>query len=221
MKKIMRNIINILRFYDRKDIFIGKNVALNGSVFEGKNRINNNTVLVNCYIGRGTYVGPNGDFFHTTIGRYCSIGTGVKMKIWTHPVNDYVSTHPSFFSLTKQAGFTYTHKQRFNERILLDELSGISVEIGNDVWIGDDVSIMGGIKIGDGAIIGTKALVTADVAPYTVVGGIPAKKIKNRFEENEIAFLLKFKWWEKDEEWIIENNEFFLDIKMFVEQFGG
>lgn len=72
--------------------------------------------------------------------------------------------------------------------------------IGNDVWIGYGATIMPGVNIGDGAIIATKSLVTKDVAPYAIVGGNPAKTIKNRFAEEKIQALLKLKWWD----WPIE-----------------
>lgn len=70
--------------------------------------------------------------------------------------------------------------------------------IGNDVWIGHDATIMSGVKIGDGAIIATKAVVTKDVEPYTIVGGNPAKPIKKRFSEATISKLLQLKWWDWD-----------------------
>ncbi|WP_026884959.1 CatB-related O-acetyltransferase [Clostridium beijerinckii] len=70
------------------------------------------------------------------------------------------------------------------------------IVIGNDVWIGYDAIIMSGVKIGDGAIIGTRAIVTNDVPPYTIVGGIPAKVIKKRFRDDIILKLLKIKWWD-------------------------
>ena len=72
--------------------------------------------------------------------------------------------------------------------------------IGNDVWIGNSATIMPGVKIGHGAIIGTNALVTKDVAPYTIVGGNPGKLIRNRFEQKTIDFLLELAWWD----WPIE-----------------
>lgn len=70
------------------------------------------------------------------------------------------------------------------------------IVIGNDVWIGYDAIIMSGVKIGDGAIIGTRAIVTKDVPPYTIVGGTPAKVIKKRFHDDTILKLLKIKWWD-------------------------
>ena len=67
--------------------------------------------------------------------------------------------------------------------------------IGNDVWIGFEAVILAGVTIGDGAIIGTQAVVTKDVPPYTIAGGIPAKPIKKRFDEDTISDLLHIKWW--------------------------
>lgn len=69
------------------------------------------------------------------------------------------------------------------------------IVIGNDVWIGYDSIIMSGVHIGDGAIIGTRAVVTNDVPPYSIVGGIPAKVIKKRFSDDTISKLLEIKWW--------------------------
>lgn len=77
--------------------------------------------------------------------------------------------------------------------------------IGNDVWIGYEAIIMSGVKIGDGAIIGTRALVTKDVPPYTIGGGVPAKHIKKRFNDYKISKLLEIKWWDWPKEKIKAN----------------
>ena len=79
--------------------------------------------------------------------------------------------------------------------------------IGNDVWIGFEAVILAGVTIGDGAIIGTRAGVTKDVPPYTIVGGIPAKPIKKRFDEDVISDLLCVKWWDWPNEKIARNIE--------------
>ena len=79
--------------------------------------------------------------------------------------------------------------------------------IGNDVWIGFDVTLMPGVKIGDGAIIGSKSVVTKDVAPYSIVGGNPAKEIRKRFEASQIEYLLELQWWDWPLEKITENLE--------------
>ena len=77
--------------------------------------------------------------------------------------------------------------------------------VGNDVWIGYEAVILAGVMIGDGAIIGTRAVVTKDVPPYTVVGGVPAKPIRKRFNDETVTELLKLKWWDWSEEKISQN----------------
>lgn len=77
--------------------------------------------------------------------------------------------------------------------------------IGNDVWIGYEAVILSGVTIGDGAIIGARAVVTRDVPPYTIVGGVPAKAIKKRFSEDTISSLLSLQWWDWSQEKIAEN----------------
>ena len=79
--------------------------------------------------------------------------------------------------------------------------------IGNDVWIGYEAAIMAGVTIGDGAIIGTRAVVTKDVPPYTIVGGVPAKPIRKRFSDETISLLLELKWWNWPIERISQNIE--------------
>ena len=76
--------------------------------------------------------------------------------------------------------------------------------VGNDVWIGSEAMIMPGVQIGDGAVIGSRALVTKDVEPYSIVGGNPAKLIKKRFSDDDIQKLQEMKWWEWDEETLFE-----------------
>ena len=77
--------------------------------------------------------------------------------------------------------------------------------IGNDVWIGYESLILAGVTVGDGAIIAARAVVTKDVPPYTIVGGVPAKPIRKRFDDDTIAALEKLRWWDWDEERIREN----------------
>ena len=77
--------------------------------------------------------------------------------------------------------------------------------IGNDVWIGYETVILAGVTIGDGAIIGARAVVTKDVPPYTIVGGVPAKPIRKRFPQETIDTLLKIKWWDWSKERIAQH----------------
>lgn len=79
------------------------------------------------------------------------------------------------------------------------------IVIGNDVWIGYEAVILAGVTIGDGAVIGARAVVTKDVPPYTIVGGVPARPIKKRFSDRTIADLLEIKWWDWPRERIARN----------------
>lgn len=83
--------------------------------------------------------------------------------------------------------------------------SGDKLKIGNDVWIGYEAVILSGVTVGDGAIIGTRAVVTKDVPPYTIVGGVPAKPIRKRFDEDTIKKLEALCWWDFDTEKIARN----------------
>ena len=126
------------------------------------------------------------------IGSFCSIGSGASFIMAGNQGhrNDWVSTFP-FFYMKEEAAFAGARDGYAP--------AGDTV-IGNDVWIGSEAMIMAGVKIGHGAIIGSRALVTKDVEPYTVVGGNPAKPIRKRFPDSDIAQLLEMAWWD----WPIE-----------------
>lgn len=188
--------------------------------FEGANILYDNVTFINSKLGYGTYIGSNSNIYNTEIKRFCSIGPKLSIVIGKHPVNKFVSTHPAFFSLRKQAGFTFVDRQLYDENKYADDNNKISVIIGNDVWIGANTTILEGVKIGDGAIIGANTLVNKDIEPYSINVGIPAKKIGYRFDKDKIDFLLKFKWWEKDLEWIRNNAEYFSDVNSFYNNFN-
>lgn len=219
LRNIIRNCLNIIRVHRaRTKISIGSGASVRGSKFEGSNKIGQNTIFTNGLLGKGSYIGSYGHFNKVKVGKYCSLGQKIRVVNGTHPTKDFVSTHPAFYSMRKQAGFSYVNKPHFCETLVLKDQPEIAVVIGNDVWIGDDVTIIGGIHIGDGAIIATKALVTKDVEAYSIVGGVPAKIIRKRFDEETISFLLNFKWWEKDEEWMMQNADAFSDIRLFFQR---
>lgn len=132
------------------------------------------------------------------IGKFCSIACGAKFM--------FTSGNHSLKSLS-----TYTFPIFFDEwgldsKNICDawENKG-DIVIGNDVWIGYEAVVMSGVKIGDGAIIGTRAVVTKDVPPYTVVGGVPAKQIRKRFDDKTIEKLQSLEWWNWGEDKIKRN----------------
>lgn len=186
------------------------------TLFEGTNVIHKGTIVSGSKIGCGTYIGANNMLGNAEIGRYCSIANNVKVVTATHPTKDFVSTSPMFFSTLKQTGKTYCNTSKFNEFL---SVNGKSIIIGNDVWIGDNVTVKGGVTIGDGAIVAMNACVTKNVPPYAIVGGVPAKIIRYRFEDSEIQKLLSIKWWNKSEDWIIKHSDLFVNINEFLKDF--
>ncbi len=166
------------------------------------------TSVQNCSIGRMTYIQSECILINCSIGRFCSIAHDVKAGLGMHPTNGFVSTHPAFYSSLGQAQITFTENNLFNE------FQG--VDIGNDVLIGVGVIILDGVRIGSGAVIAAGAVVTKDVAPYSVVAGIPARMIKFRFSKDQIDLLLKYEWWKRDLAWIRINHESFASANSLI-----
>lgn len=149
------------------------------------------------------------------IGSFCSIGTGATFVMAGNQGHrhDWVSTFPFHYMKDEKA---------FSEAPDGFRRAGDTL-IGSDVWIGAEAMIMPGVRIGHGAVIGSRALVTRDVEPFTIVGGNPAKPIRKRFSEEEIAMLLEMAWWD----WPLERIEGAMgllcsgDIRALYEQWKG
>lgn len=144
--------------------------------------------IKNSTIGKYSYVGPSTIINNCSIGNYCSISSDVKIGLGTHPTN-FLSSSPLFYSSNNIFGESnYTHLE-FNDEIK-------KTEIGNDVWVGANVIILDGIKIGNGSIIAAGSVVTKNVENYTIVGGVPAKFLKERFSIKKKNEIEQSKWWE-------------------------
>ena len=132
------------------------------------------------------------------IGKFCSIACGAKFL--------FNSANHTLSSLSTYPFPLFFEEWGLEKRNVAESWDNKGdIVLGNDVWIGYEAVIMAGVTIGDGAIIGARAVVTKDVPPYTVAGGIPAKPIKKRYPEETIAALSELKWWDWPEERIAQN----------------
>ena len=128
------------------------------------------------------------------IGKFCAIARGVKfiMNGANHQMNG-ISSYPFFiFGNGREAARPVEGELPYKGDTL----------IGNDVWIGYDTLIMPGVRIGDGAIIAARSVVTADIPPYAIVGGNPARVVRERFDSDSVQRLLDIAWWDRPAEWI-------------------
>ncbi len=195
--------------HSSKHLTIEYMAVIKNCQFGKYNTIQKFSRLRDSSLGDYSYVSRDSQVYNTEVGKFTCIGPNVFTGLGAHPSSTFVSSHPLFYSTIGQAsGLVIVDKNLFEEFP--------RTFIGNDVWIGNNVTVKYGVKIGDGAIIASGAVVSKDVEPYSIVGGVPAKIIKYRFEKEQIAFLLNFKWWDKDLEWLKANKHKFENIVDFT-----
>lgn len=220
--KFDRMIINIFRSfgigYDDYYYFTtGEDINTEERVYRG------------CKIGKYSYGYQTflektlfyGTSFVKEIGAFCSINSSARAYA-NHPM-DCVSTHNILFDL-KYIQWNEVNKFRdlyreYEERTGSNRIA--DVRIGNDVWIGANAVILPGVTIGDGAVIAAGAVVTKDVQPYSVCGGVPAKHIRFRFPKDICMKLLEMKWWDWDNDLIFERIKDFYDPITFIDRYSS
>lgn len=176
-----------------------------------KNTITDPSIQVGDYTIYNDFVNDPADFeknnvlYHypvnqdrLIIGKFCSIACGAKFLF-----NSANHTLSSLSSYPFPLFFEEWGLDKQNVTASWDNKGDII--IGNDVWIGYEAVLMAGVTIGDGAVIGARAVVTKDIPPYTIAGGIPARPIKRRYSKETIAALSSLKWWDWPEERIAQN----------------
>lgn len=183
---------------DKQTVYL-KNVITDPSIKVG------DYTMYNDFLNNPTQFERNNVLYHypvnhdrLIIGKFCSIACGAKFL--------FNSANHMLSSLS-----TYPFPIFFEEWSL--DVKNVAnawdnkgdIIIGNDVWIGYEAIILAGVTIGNGAVIGTRAVVTKDVPPYTIVGGVPAKQIRKRFPEETISALLEIKWWDWPKKKIAQN----------------
>ena len=155
------------------------------------------TAIEYTEIGDYSYLGPGCMVADASIGKFCAIAAQVRIGAPNHPL-DRPSQHrftycPEYYTAGAQRDHTFFRERRADR-----------VVIGNDVWIGHAVIVMPGVTVGDGAVLAAGAVVTRDVAPYTIVGGVPAKQIRERFSRKIAARLAAIAWWDWPAETIFQ-----------------
>lgn len=210
MKQLLKNIWLRLKWRGKARLPLRGVVSI-ASRFEGANALGHD-IWFRGSLGYGSYVGPR-SWLAADVGRFSSIGPRVRTSTYLHPFRPpYVSTSPMFFSLLRQNGHTFATRQTFEEARYTDPERQIAVKIGNDCWIGEEAFLVGGVTIGDGAMVMARAVVTKDVPPYAIVGGVPARIIGYRFDPATIEWLLNTRWWMRPISWLADNWEKFNDI---------
>ncbi len=174
--------------------------------------VGDHCVLEETYLGDYTYFFGGNDVIYSEIGKFNSIATGVRINPVQHPAKFRAAAHHftyrcSHYGLGPDDGSLIEWRRRSR------------VKTGHDVWIGHNAVVMGGVTVGDGAVIGAGAVVTHDVAPYEIVGGVPARHIGWRYEEDIIAALRRIRWWDWSHEELSARLRDFDDVVSFCKTY--
>lgn len=170
---------------------VDEDVELTGTALGAYTYIQAHSVLNEVKLGDFSYCAGYNQIDYATIGKFCSIASFVRINPGNHPA----------FTRIAQHHFTYRsscYGMGSDDADFFDWRRSRPVSVGNDVWIGHNASVMPGVVIGNGAVIGTGSVVTKDVAPFSVVVGVPAKQIKLRFSPDLIRRIEKVAWWDWD-----------------------
>ncbi len=164
-------------------------------------------------VGDYTYCAGDVSIIYATIGKFCSIASHVRINPGNHPMERVTQHHMTY--RRRMFGFADTDDESF-----FQWRRDHHVTIGHDVWIGHGAVVMPSVRIGDGAVIGSSAVVTKDVPPYTIVGGVPAKPIRDRFPAEVAAQLQAIAWWDWPRELLEERFADLNDLDLFLQRYG-
>ena len=169
-------------------------------------------VLEETVLGDYSYCFGYNDIIYAEIGKFASLATGVRINPVQHPAHTRAVSH-HFTYRCAHYGFGPDDESiiawRRQNRVI----------VGQDVWMGHNAVIMGGVTVGNGAVIAAGAVVTHDVQPYEIVGGVPARHIGRRYEPELIAAMERIQWWNWSHEELAERVRDFEDVNVFCEKY--
>jgi acetyltransferase-like isoleucine patch superfamily enzyme len=195
--------------YGGKSVRIEYMAELSKVSFEGTNKVYKFARLRDVSLGFFSYVSRGTQVYNAEVGKFTCIGPETIIGPGEHPVRGYISSHPAFYSTLAQAGTT------FSDQDYVEEIP--RTLIGHNVWIGARVIIRAGVTVGDGAVIAAGSIVVKDVAPYTVVGGAPARVIRDRFDEPVKMLVMASEWWNWPTEKLSKHAAAFRDERKFMD----
>jgi phosphonate metabolism protein (transferase hexapeptide repeat family) len=172
-----------------------------------------NCTIVESTVGDYTYFAGDASVIYSKVGKFCSIASHVRLNPGNHPMHRVTQHHMTY--RRRMFGFAETDDAEF-----FQWRRDHQVTIGHDVWIGHGAVVMPGVTVGNGAVIGSSAVVTKDVAPYTIVGGVPAKPIRERFPRDVVEKLEAIAWWDWPRELLEERFADLNDLDAFLEKYG-
>ena len=181
-------------------------------VFGAYVELGNGCVVTESEIGDYTYLFADNDVYCSFVGKFNSIATGVRLNPVQHPMRERAAAH----HLTYRAAHYGLGE---DDPAIIHWRRGMRVTTGNDVWIGHNAIVMGGVTLGDGAVVAAGAVVTHDVAPYEIVGGVPARHMGWRYDAETIAALLRIRWWDWSHEELKERLKDFNDVPAFLQKY--
>jgi phosphonate metabolism protein (transferase hexapeptide repeat family) len=192
--------------------------------------IHSTSIVRDSHLGSWTDVGPRtyivestfddysyaaGDvmIIYSKVGKFCSIASHVRVNPGNHPMDRVTQHHCTYRRVQYRFGDC-------DDEDFFDWRRAAKCTIGHDVWIGSSAIVLPGVQIGTGAVVGAGAVVTKDVAPYEIVGGVPAKPIRKRFTDDVITKLMQITWWDWDRQTLEARFHELQDLDTFLEKYA-